>query len=261
MTLKIKYDDFVEKFKPKKTTDDCYTPENIYNAVLDWCVKEYGVDKNKVVRHFYPGGDFENFDLYKEHSVVIDNPPFSILSKIVGFYAHYGIKFFLFAPTLTLFSAATVRDYICYLATGANITYENGAVVRTSFITNLEDKELQCRTTPDLRKILDQLNDKNTTTKSLTKYEYPPELITATQLIRLSKSGIKFSFKKSECRGVDSLDAQKAYKKTIFGDGFLLSETKTAERLAAERQIKEKEDKKFYWELSDREREIISHLK
>ena len=155
LTLKIKYDDFVEKFKPKKTTDDCYTPENIYNAILDWCVKEYGVNKADVVRPFYPGGDFENFDLYKENSVVIDNPPFSILSKIVGFYVHYGIKFFLFAPTLTLFSAASYRDYVCFLATGADIIYENGAVVPTSFVTNLEDKELQCRTTPDLRKILD----------------------------------------------------------------------------------------------------------
>ena len=27
------YFDFVEKFKPKKTTDDCYTPENVYEAI------------------------------------------------------------------------------------------------------------------------------------------------------------------------------------------------------------------------------------
>ena len=35
------YAAFVEKFKPKKTTDDCYTPENIYNAVRDWVLAEY----------------------------------------------------------------------------------------------------------------------------------------------------------------------------------------------------------------------------
>lgn len=29
------YDAFVEKFKPKKTTDDCYTPANVYDAVAD----------------------------------------------------------------------------------------------------------------------------------------------------------------------------------------------------------------------------------
>lgn len=36
------YKKFVDKFKPKKTTDDCYTPENVYNAVRDWTVEEYG---------------------------------------------------------------------------------------------------------------------------------------------------------------------------------------------------------------------------
>ena len=30
------YQKFVDKFKPKKTTDDCYTPANIYEAVLSW---------------------------------------------------------------------------------------------------------------------------------------------------------------------------------------------------------------------------------
>ena len=27
------YAEFIEKFKPKKTTDDCYTPGNIYDVV------------------------------------------------------------------------------------------------------------------------------------------------------------------------------------------------------------------------------------
>lgn len=30
------YDGFVEKFKPKKTTDDCYTPPLVYEAIADW---------------------------------------------------------------------------------------------------------------------------------------------------------------------------------------------------------------------------------
>lgn len=29
------YDGFVEKFKPKKTTDDCYTPPDVYDCVSD----------------------------------------------------------------------------------------------------------------------------------------------------------------------------------------------------------------------------------
>ena len=30
------YDGFVEKFKPKKTTDDCYTPEPVYSALVKY---------------------------------------------------------------------------------------------------------------------------------------------------------------------------------------------------------------------------------
>lgn len=29
------YQDFVDKFKPKSATDDCFTPEPVYNAVRD----------------------------------------------------------------------------------------------------------------------------------------------------------------------------------------------------------------------------------
>ena len=37
------YEGFIEKFKPKKTTDDCYTPPLVYDAVKEWVRKEYGV--------------------------------------------------------------------------------------------------------------------------------------------------------------------------------------------------------------------------
>ena len=39
------YQAFVEKFKPKKTTDDCYTPPLIYETVRDWACEEYGIDR------------------------------------------------------------------------------------------------------------------------------------------------------------------------------------------------------------------------
>ena len=29
------YEGFIEKFKPKLTTDDCYTPRGVYEAVAD----------------------------------------------------------------------------------------------------------------------------------------------------------------------------------------------------------------------------------
>lgn len=48
------YGAFVEKFNPKKTTDDCYTPPQVYEAVRDWACGEYGIDPSKVVRPYYP---------------------------------------------------------------------------------------------------------------------------------------------------------------------------------------------------------------
>lgn len=86
------YAAFVEKFKPKKTTDDCYTPENVYDAVADWTAWEYGVERSSFVRPFWPGGDYQRYD-YPEGCVVVDNPPFSILSRIVGWYQDHGIRY------------------------------------------------------------------------------------------------------------------------------------------------------------------------
>ena len=78
------YDDFVEKFKPKKTTDDCYTPPEVFEAVKRWAVARYGLEGREIVRPFYPGGDYERAE-YPAGCVVIDNPPFSILAKITAF--------------------------------------------------------------------------------------------------------------------------------------------------------------------------------
>lgn len=50
------YNEFLDKFEVKKTTDDCYTPDGVYNAVAEWVAKEYKADKKRFVRPFYPGG-------------------------------------------------------------------------------------------------------------------------------------------------------------------------------------------------------------
>ena len=56
------YDAFVEKFKPKKTTDDCYTPANIYDVVAEYVAGRYGIPRGNMVRPFWPGGDYRRFD-------------------------------------------------------------------------------------------------------------------------------------------------------------------------------------------------------
>ena len=71
------YDAFVDKFKPQKTTDDCYTPPLVFQAIQDWVCNKYDIAPESIVRPFYPGGDYESFE-YPDGCVVLDNPPFSI---------------------------------------------------------------------------------------------------------------------------------------------------------------------------------------
>lgn len=104
------YEEFVEKFKPKLTTDDCATPELVYDAVLGWVAKEYGIDPKSVLRPFWPGLDYQQQE-YPDGCVVVDNPPFSILSKICEWYLDRNIKFFLFAPSLTALSGKFVERW------------------------------------------------------------------------------------------------------------------------------------------------------
>lgn len=59
------YEAFVNKFKPKLTTDDCYTPPEVYEVVKNWACAKYGIDPAKIVRPFYPGGDYESFVCHK----------------------------------------------------------------------------------------------------------------------------------------------------------------------------------------------------
>lgn len=76
------YDEFLEKFEAKKTTDDCYTPDLVYDAVADWVSNEYGIDRKRFVRPFYPNGDYQK-EKYPSGCAVVDNPPFSILTEIL----------------------------------------------------------------------------------------------------------------------------------------------------------------------------------
>ena len=93
------YEEFVEKFKPKLTTDDCYTPPEIYEVIKQWACNKFDIDSSKILRPFWPGADYKKAD-YPEGYTVIDNPPFSILTQICEYYLERGIPFFLFAPTL-----------------------------------------------------------------------------------------------------------------------------------------------------------------
>lgn len=262
------YQAFKEKFEQKKTTDDCYTPELVYEAVADWVANEYGLNRKDFVRPFYPGGNYQK-EKYPKGCIVVDNPPFSIESEIVRFYREKGIRFFLFGPQLTLFSNAT-QDCTC-LPMGAPITYANGATVSTGFVTNLEPEEIRFRSAPSLYAAIKVANDETLKEihRQLPKYQYDKHIITSPLLCVLSKFGVDFKVTKSESLLIGQLDCQKEAGKTIFGHGYLVSdrvcaEREEAERLREEREKAEKEkettENGHVWELSDRELELIKKL-
>ena len=246
------YQEFLKKFEAKKTTDDCYTPENVFEAVASWVCEEYRIDRAAVIRPFWPGGDYRAQD-YPDGCAVIDNPPFSILAEIQRFYIRKGIRFFLFAPTLTMIATRDVDS--SYVLCGVGIVYENGAEVNTSFITNMET-DLRLRTAPALYKRVSAANEFNLRKihRANPKYVYPSHVLTAA-CYRWNKYGIDYRLRKDACVKIARLDQQKQQGKAIFGGGFLLSERAAAERAAAERSDV------TIWELSERERAIIEGLK
>lgn len=245
------YYEFISKFEERHTTDDCYTPPAIYDVVADWVAKEYNLNPDNFVRPFVPDGDYQAFE-YMPESVVVDNPPFSKLSKIQQFYAKRGIRFFLFSPALTMFRPWFAKFGICAVCANAQVTYDNGAVVNTSFVTNLENGECIARSVPELREKINAENDKQK--KTVARYVYPRNVLSAAMMNTFSKSGIDYRLNRADCIFIGALDAQKQKKKTIYGGALLLSEKAAAEKAAAEKAAA------TVWELSDREREIIAGL-
>lgn len=250
------YEEFVAKFKPKLTTDDCYTPVEVYEAVLGWLREKVDIEGCNIVRPFWPGGDYEAYD-YKVGDVVVDNPPFSILARILRFYQDGGIRFFLFGPQLTLFSSSSSSSSssLTYIPCSCTVEYANGAKINTGFISNLFG-DVFAMSAPDLRKMIKEAQEKARCEASapMPKYEYPPEVLTSSMLGYLSTHGVEFKVMRDEVSPVplSALASQKAVGKAIFGRGWLISERKAAERKAAEKVI--------VWELSDVEREAVRRI-
>lgn len=85
--------------------------------------------------------------------------------------------------------------------------------------------------------------------RELPKYDYPNELLTVATVQKMARYGIPLVIHRKDCMMVRRLDAQKEYKKSVYGAGLLLSEKAAAEKAAAIR-----------WTLSEREMEIVRSL-
>lgn len=245
------YKQFTDKFKPKLTTDDCFTPEAVYDAVLKWASDEYDFDPSRAVRPFWPEGDYQSYD-YEPGDVVVDNPPFSILSAIVDWYCEHGIKFFLFAPSMTNFNVGIRQfDRVTHLMINSEIVYQNGAKVRTCFLTNMDD--CVARAVPELSIAIKRATK---TKDAKPKYSYPANVIRTTDLQRMVRQGASVKIPRGHAKFIRKLDSQSEAKKTIFGGALLVSD----EVAGYTKRYKAPVEDAIEWTLSDREREEIKQL-
>lgn len=257
------YEGFVHKFEAKLTTDDCYTPDEVYSVILQWIGENYDLSGKNICRPFYPGGDYQA-EVYTPNDVVIDNPPFSILANIVDYYDTHKIKFFLFAPELTAFVR---NENVCNIYAGQNITYHNGAKVATSYISNLWD-DLGVWVCADLGRRIKHAQEASKKVQELPKYSYPANVVTSAMLGTLASRGGELKIlKKHIGRKFDGLQSQKRCGKGAFGGCRLISDSavqnlREAEIEAIERKANEQKNKQdvISWELSEAERLVIESL-
>ena len=248
------YEGFVEKFKPKKTTDDCYTPPAVYKAVKDWACRRFGIDPNKTVRPFWPGGNYEAFN-YPAGAIVLDNPPFSCLAKIIHFYQAQQIPYFLFAPALTALGYTRIGASVLF--TDSKITYHNGAVVNTAFVTSYGENVVEI--VPDLGEAIKAAQRKGPDIRR-TVYQYPPNLLTTQGVLALARHGVSYELPRREAMFVRGLDAMRAEGKEAFGGALLISDRAAARKTAAEKTFANPDTAAKIWELSTRERQIVKEL-
>jgi len=248
------YESYVAKFQDgPKTTDDTYTPRDVFEAVLRYVSEVYDMTDKVVLRPFYPGGDYENAE-YPENGVVIDNPPFSLFVPICKFYSARNIPFFIFGSGLTITNCCR---FCTAVIVSEQITFENGAVIKCNFASNLFGNTV-IMTAPKLDEYIRACPSQERK-KPLNNFGYPDEVLSCSQMQTICKGGVEFSVNRDECEIIRSLDKQVG-NAGLFGWHMILNTAKKEEKQAAKAASKAATDKVEYIELSERERKIIEKL-
>lgn len=249
------YESFVAKFSDNpKTTDDCYTPRDVYEAVVHYVSTITDMSGKVILRPFYPGGDYLNAE-YPENGVVIDNPPFSMFTKICRWYSAVGIPFLLFGPGLTITSCC---KYCTAVIINESVTFENGANVRLNFATNLCG-DTMIMTAPQLGKMIAECPSQKPK-NPLPSFEYPSEVLSVSDMQTIARNGVEFSISRDECRIIKDLDCHPK-KGGLFGDHFLISTEKAREKETAKSRRVTGEKVTTPIPLSERERKIVEKLR
>lgn len=237
------YESFVKKFtETPKTTDDCYTPRDVYEAVLRYVGEVYPLDGKKVLRPFFPGGDYVNA-YYPPDGVVVDNPPFSMFSKVCNFFMGRNIPFFVFGPGLTIMEAT--RKGCTAVIVAPSIKFENGAVVKCNFASNLFGDAVAIASAR-LSRLLAACPSQNVS-KALKAYKYPENVISTSLMQTIAKGDEDFTIRSKDAETIKRLDSHKG----LFG-AHLLASSAAAKAAAAKAAI--------VIELSEREKQIVKRL-
>ena len=245
------YESFVAKFSAQaaKTTDDCYTPPDVYEAVVRYVSTVIPMDGRQILRPFYPGGDYINAE-YPDDGVVIDNPPFSIFTKVVRFYTENRIPFFIFGNGLTIMQCC---KFCTAVITGEDITFHNGAKLKINFASNLFG-DLIATTAPELAAAIAECKSQKRPSKKLPKYVYPPELVSTSMMQTAAANGRHLAIRRSEAEIVNNLDG---HPKCLYGSHLLVArEAAERAREAAERA----RAREIRISLSQRELAIVEKL-
>lgn len=188
------YESFIKRFTENpKTTDECWTPNDVYEAVLTYVRSIHDMTDKVVLRPFFPNGDYENAD-YPSNGVVIDNPPFSIFLKVIKFYTDRDIPFFLFGPGLTIGNAC---KYCTAVIIGEQMVFTNGAKIRVNFATNLLGDTL-IATSAKLTKLLSECPSQQGSSRSLPKHIYPQNLLSISDFQTIAGGDDDFCLRRDE---------------------------------------------------------------
>ena len=239
------------------TLDESNTSPEVYDTVLKYAVERYHLQGKHVVRPFVPSGNYQHY-VYDKNDVVIDNPPFSMTTKITKWYINHDIPFFLFingqyAVSLSrgLHGKATV------IATNANVSFyheSNNKVIKMGFVTNLEPKDIVLRGDVALTNKLNSLVKK----KSLNKFKYPKNIIRNSDVLTAIHRGVELQLTTNNCLFEDRLDYHKEHKlKGAVGGCYLVDDNVYNEyKVSMEKVLPHT----HHVVLSEREKAIVEKL-
>ena len=239
------------------TPDECYTPPAVYDTVLDYVVKRYNLQDKHIVRPFIPGGDYQRY-VYHKNDVVVDNPPFSITTKIANWYIDHNIPFLLFINGLYGVSLSRgLHGKATVIVTNANVSFYNQGSekrIKLGFVTNLEPKNIIVRGDATLTDRLNGLVKK----KSFNRYHYPENFLKNNDILSALQRNVELKLTTDNCLFEDNLDYNKEHKLTdVYGGCYLVDDKLYAE---FKESLKHDLPGTYCVTLSTREQKLVEEL-